>query len=106
LEPEHPDTAQSLNNLAVLYYEQGKYNKLNHCCNAPLLSVSTSSDLTTLKPRKSLNSLAVLYCKQGKYEQADSLLQGALAICEQHLEPDTRHGSKSQTASHALLRAG
>ena len=25
LGPDHPDTAQSLNSLAVLYYEQGKY---------------------------------------------------------------------------------
>ena len=47
----------------------------------------------------------MLYCKQGKYEQAEPLLQRALLICEQQLEPD--HPDTAQTLnSLAMLYYG
>ena len=54
----------------------------------PLLSVSSTWDLTTPTPLKASTTLAVLYGKQARYDQAEPLLQRALAIRERHLGPD------------------
>src|SRR5260221_8799668 len=39
----------------------------------------------------SLNNLGQLYLAQGRYEEAEPLLQRALIICEQVLEPEHPH---------------
>jgi tetratricopeptide (TPR) repeat protein len=81
----HPDTAQSLNNLAALYKNQGKYEQAE-----PLLQQALTIHERVLGANHpdtalSLNNLAALYSDQGKYEQAEPLYQRALAICEKVL---------------------
>ncbi|WP_353571407.1 FxSxx-COOH system tetratricopeptide repeat protein [Candidatus Albibeggiatoa sp. nov. BB20] len=81
----HPDVAQSLNNLAELYRNQGKYEQA-----LPLFEHSLAiwekvlgehhPDVAT-----SLNNLALLYSNQGKYEQALPLYERSLAILEKVL---------------------
>jgi len=88
LGPEHPDTAQSLNNLAELYRAQGKYEQAE-----PLYQRALAIREKQLGPEHpytatSLNNLAGLYRAQGKYEQAEPLYQRALAIREKQLGPE------------------
>ena len=88
----HPDTASSLNNLADLYYAQGKYAEAEplyvHALAICERELGASHPSTAL----SLNNLAALYKNQGKYAEAEPLYLRALAICERELgasHPDT-----------------
>jgi len=85
---DHPDMAQSLHNLALLYYYQGKYAEVE-----PLLKQVLAIDEKVLRPdhpnmASDLNNLAELYRVQGKYAEAEPLLKQALVICEEALGPD------------------
>jgi tetratricopeptide (TPR) repeat protein len=85
LGPNHPNTASSLNNLAMLYRAQGKYAEAE-----PLYQRALAIYEQQLGPHHpdtatSLNNLALLYRAQGKYAEAEPLLQRALAISEQQL---------------------
>ena len=87
LGPQHPDTAISLNSLAILYADQGKYAQAE-----PLHQRALAIREQRLGPQHpdtaiSLNSLASLYVNQGKYAQAEPLFQRALAIYQQRLGP-------------------
>ena len=88
LGPDHPDTAQSLNNLAALYGSQGHYEQAE-----PLYQRALAISEKALGPdhpstATSLNNLAALYRSQGRYEEAEPLYQRALAISEKALGPD------------------
>ncbi len=88
LGPDHPYTAASLNNLALLYRSQGRYPEAE-----PLYQRALAIREQALGPdhpdtAQSLNNLAVLYESQGRYTEAESLYQHALAITEQALGPD------------------
>ena len=81
---QHPDIAESLNNLAYLYDAQGKYQKRNRCMNEHWQS---REQLGAMHPNtaQSLDNLANLYQSQGKYREAEPLYERALAINEQQL---------------------
>ena len=84
----HPDVAQSLNDLAWLYNAQGKYVQAE-----PFFLHALAIRVQVLGPNhpdvtQSLHNLATLYRNQGKYTQAEPFLQRALAIREQVLEPN------------------
>ena len=83
--PDHPDTAQSLNSLAVLYYEQGKYKQAEPLSQRALAIREQQLEPDHPDTAQSLNNLAVLYYEQGKYKQAEPLLQRAIAIREHQL---------------------
>ncbi len=85
---DHPDVAQSLSNLALLYYSQGKYSEAE-----PLYVRSLEireRQLGTDHPdvAQSLNNLATLYQTQGKYSEAEPLLVRSLDIKERQLGAD------------------
>ena len=85
LRPDHPDTAQSLNNLAQLYADQGAYAKAE-----PLHLRALAIREKALGPdhpdtAQSLNNLALIYAKQGAYAKAEPLHLRALAIMEKAL---------------------
>jgi tetratricopeptide (TPR) repeat protein len=77
---KHPDIAQSLSNLAGIYYLQGRYAEAE-----PLYYSSSemyqqlfgeeNSDFAT-----SLNNLAALYSSQGRYKDAEHFYHSALRI--------------------------
>jgi tetratricopeptide (TPR) repeat protein len=87
LNPDHRDVAVSLNNLALLYRDQG------HLAEAePLLKRTLAIDEKVFGPEHpnvaiSLNNLAVLYNDQGRLVEAEPLYQRALAIREKVLGP-------------------
>ena len=88
LGPEHPNTAESLNNLALLYIAQGKYDEAE-----PLYKRSLAIYEKALGPEHpntatSLNNLARLYRAQGKYGEAEPLYKRSLAIYEKTLGPE------------------
>jgi tetratricopeptide (TPR) repeat protein len=85
LDPEDPDVAMSLNNLAALYNNQGQYGKAE-----PLLQRALATVEKALGPEDpdvaiSLNNLAELYRSQGQYRKAEPLYHRALTIDEKAL---------------------
>jgi tetratricopeptide (TPR) repeat protein len=78
--PNHPNVAQSLNNLAELYQAQGRYADAE-----PLLNRALAIREKALGPNhpdvaQSLNNLAELYKDQGRYADAEPLYKRSLAI--------------------------
>jgi tetratricopeptide (TPR) repeat protein len=83
---DHPDVARTQNNLATIYFSQGRYTKAE-----PLFRSSLTLLENSLGPKhpivaKILNNLATLYTRQGKYREAESLYQRDLAIKEKILK--------------------
>ncbi len=82
LGPDHPKVAQSLNNLAALYLQKGKYAKAE-----PLFKRALGIREKALEPDhpylvQSLNNLAALYQIQGQYLKAEPLYKWSLSILE------------------------
>jgi tetratricopeptide (TPR) repeat protein len=89
---EHPDTVQSLNNLAALYREMGEYAKAEplhqEALRIPQKVLGSENPYTV----RSLNNLAALYREMGEYAKAEPLYQKALRIRQKVLgseHPDT-----------------
>lgn len=78
----HPDVADSLNELALLARNQGNYKKAEEF-HKQALAIREKA-LGELHPltAKSLNNLSVLYRRQGNYDLAEPLLRRALNINE------------------------
>ena len=82
---DHPDVAQSLNSLAFLYNNQGRYSEAEPLYIEALamikrLFVGDHPNVVT-----SLNNLAGLYDSLGRYSEAEPLLIEAFAICDRVL---------------------
>ncbi|MEB3164920.1 MAG: tetratricopeptide repeat protein, partial [Prochlorothrix sp.] len=89
---DHPDTAQSLNNLAALYQSQGRYSEAEPLYKRSLLIREQQLGADHPDTATSLNNLAGLYESQGRYSEAEPLYTRSLAITEQQLgadHPDT-----------------
>jgi tetratricopeptide (TPR) repeat protein len=89
---EHLDTAQALNNLALLYNRQGKYHQAEVLYQRTLKIRERALGADHSKVAQTLNNLALLYKDQGKYYQAEALYQRVLTIDEHTVglnHPDT-----------------
>ena len=82
---EDPQVAFSLNQLAVLYHSQGKYNEAEPLYRQSLSIREKHLGENHLDAATSLNNLATLYLNQGKYEEAEPLLLRSLSIREKQL---------------------
>ncbi|MBF0549872.1 MAG: toll/interleukin-1 receptor domain-containing protein [Deltaproteobacteria bacterium] len=105
LEPEDPDTAQSLNDLALLYHAQGKYDQAE-----PLFLQALKIREGVLGPdhpdtATTLNNFARLYKAQGKYNQAEPLFLEALKIRERVLGMDHPDTAKTLNNLAGVYRA-
>jgi tetratricopeptide (TPR) repeat protein len=85
---DHPAVADSLNNLAYLYYLQGRYPEAEPLYQQALelrkhLLGNNHPDVAT-----SLNNLALLYESLGKYSEAEPLYQQALELRKRLLGDD------------------
>src|SRR5258708_1212199 len=85
---DHPDTAQSLNNLAGLYHTQGKYEQAEPLFQRALKIHKQVYGKDHPDIASNLNNLAGLYDDHGKYDQAQPLSQRALPILEHILQPN------------------
>ena len=86
--PDHPSTAKSVNNLAVLYRETGSYVEAE-----PLFLRALAVNESVLGPDNpstaaSINTLATLYKVEGLYAKAEPLYRQSLAIYEKALGPE------------------
>jgi tetratricopeptide (TPR) repeat protein len=88
LEPEHPDIATSLNNLAVMYRAQGKYQEAEPLYQRALAIDEKAVGAGHPSTATSLNNLAGLYRDQGRNTEAEPLYQRALTVREKALGPD------------------
>ena len=88
LGPDHPDVAQSLNNLAGLYYAQGRYADAEALYKRSLAITKKALGPDHPDVALSLNNLAELYRVQGRYADAEPLYKRSLAIREKALGPD------------------
>jgi tetratricopeptide (TPR) repeat protein len=85
---DHPNVAQSLNNLALLYKSQGRYSKaqLLYARSLEISEHQLGADHPNVA--QSLNNLAALYDSQGRYSEAEPLYVRSLEIKERQLGLD------------------
>ncbi|WP_395091363.1 tetratricopeptide repeat protein [Armatimonas sp.] len=84
----HPDTAESLNNLGALYRIQGNYAAALPLFERALSICEMSLGANHPNTATSLNNLAMLYESQGNYAAALPLFERALLISEMSLGAD------------------
>jgi tetratricopeptide (TPR) repeat protein/transcriptional regulator with XRE-family HTH domain len=102
---EHPLVAHTLNDLAELYGEQGKYVEAEPLYRRAFHIWEQSLGPEHPQVAHPLNNLAVLYKKLGKYVEAESLYQHALSIWEQSLGPEHPHIASPLNNLGELYRA-
>jgi CHAT domain-containing protein/tetratricopeptide (TPR) repeat protein len=83
---DHPDVAQSLNNLAELYNSLGRYADAEPLHQQSLAIREKALGRDHPDVALSLNNLAELYRNQGRFADAEPLYQRALAIREKALD--------------------
>ena len=88
LGPEHPLTAGSLNNLALLYKAQGNYAAAEPLFQRAMVVLEKALGPKHPRTAASLNNLAGLYAAQRNYAAAEPLYRRALKIKEGALAPD------------------
>ncbi len=84
---EHPQTADSLNHLAELFYYQGDYQQAEDYHQQALKIRESVLGPDHHAVATSLNNLAGIYCMQRRYEQAEPLYERALGIRERVFGP-------------------
>ncbi|MDM8565018.1 tetratricopeptide repeat protein [Candidatus Halobeggiatoa sp. HSG11] len=77
---DHPETATSLNNLALMYESMGEYARAEPLYQKALAIKKTALGENHPRYANSLNNFAELYKSMGDYARAESLHQKALAI--------------------------
>ena len=85
--PIIPMLRHSLNNLAALYNDQGRYADAEPLYKRSLAIRGEISRSRSSRCRDSLNNLAVLYHDQGRYADAEPLYKRSLAIHEKPSVP-------------------
>jgi tetratricopeptide (TPR) repeat protein len=105
LGPNHPDVAQSLNNLAALYSNQGRYADAEPLYQRSLAMREKAFGPDHLHVAESLNNIAALDYKQGRYADAEPYDQRALAIRERTLGPNHPDVTQSLNNLAELYRA-
>lgn len=83
----HRDTAVSLNELAVLYYQTGAYAQAEPLYQRVLAIVEKVIGPEQEETATALNNLAVLYWKQRAYLKAEPIFKRTLAIWEKLVGP-------------------
>ncbi len=76
----HPNTLDSMNNLALLYKAQGRYEQAEPLYTETLALKKEILGLKHPATLLSMNNLAALYQAQGRYEQAEPLYTETLAL--------------------------
>jgi tetratricopeptide (TPR) repeat protein len=95
---EHPDVAHTLNNLANVCNEQGRYADAEPLHKRSLAIREKVLGLEHPDVASSLNSLANLYEDQGRYADAEPLYKRSLAIREKAL--GLEHADVAQALSN------
>lgn len=102
--PDNPRLATTLNNLAVLYDEQGRYAEAEPLYKRALAIVEKALGPEHPNIATNLNNLVSLYLFQGKYAEAEPLVKRSLAITEKALGPEHPDVATGLENYAALLR--
>jgi len=89
--PEDLDVANSLDSLAFLYRNQGKYDKAEQLHQRAFVIKEKLLGPEDKSIANSCNNLALIYSSQGKYSEAEHLHHRALAILEQKPESEVSY---------------
>ena len=107
--PDHPDVATGLNNLGLVYCDQGKYALAESLYKRSLAIYEENEKAVGvsqfLHVSVSLTNLGLLYHEQGQYAQAEPVLERSLEIIETVLGPDVPDVVGSLENLAALYRA-
>ncbi|MGA2289113.1 FxSxx-COOH system tetratricopeptide repeat protein [Bradyrhizobium sp.] len=98
LGPDHPDTAQSLHNLANLLQDQGDFVSVQPLHERALAIRERVLGTRHPDTAQSLNSLAMQLVIQGDFANAGMLLERALAIRQETLGPE--HPATAQSLNN------
>ncbi len=101
----HPDIANSLNNLATFYQSQGNYPAAEPLYKRSLAIYEKALGAEHPSVATSLNNLAGLYQAQGNYPSAEPLYKRSLAIREKALGDDHPDVATSFNNLAALYRS-
>jgi tetratricopeptide (TPR) repeat protein len=104
LGPEHPSTATSLNNLAMLLQQHGDLTAARSLFGRALAIDERVFGPDHPRTATTLNNLAALLQQEGNPEEARSLIERALAISEKTLGPEHPSTAMSLNNLAALLR--
>ncbi|KAF8465110.1 hypothetical protein BDZ91DRAFT_728791 [Kalaharituber pfeilii] len=95
---DHQITLETVNNMAGVYEEQGKYSHALELYQRALAGYEKSLGVDHQSTLQTVSNVATVYMQQGKYSQALELYQRALAGREKSLGVD--HPSTLQTVSN------
>ncbi len=95
---DHPSTSTALNNLALLYLDQGRDAEAESLFQRSLAIKEKALDPDHPRTAATLDNLAQLYYAQGRDAEAESLFQRSLAIKEKVGGPD--HPETSTTLNN------
>ncbi|KAI9859482.1 MAG: hypothetical protein M1813_006624 [Trichoglossum hirsutum] len=101
LDPDHPDTLQTVQNLAAVYQKQGRYKEAEQLCGRALEGKEKQLDPDHPDTLQTVQNLAVAYLKQGRYKEAEQLYGRALEGREKQLGPD--HPDTLQTVQDLAI---
>jgi len=104
LGPDHPDTSHSLNNLAALYDNQGKYEQAEPLYQRALAIRERVLGAEHPDTALSLYWLAFIYSRKGEYEQSEKFYVRTLKIYEKALPPDHPYIAGALENYASLLR--
>ena len=102
--PEQPNTATSLNNLALLYWATGEYAKAEPLYQEALRIWQKVLGSEHPYTATSLNNLALLYQVMGEYAKAEPLYLEALRIRQKVLGPE--HPDTAQSLNNLAMLYG
>ena len=88
LGPDHPDTLQTVQNLAIIYRMQGRYTEAENLYQRALIGREKKLGLDHPDTLQTVQNLAIIYRMQGRYTEAEKLYQRALIGREKKLGPD------------------
>ena len=86
---DYKNTAVTMGNLAMVYYEMGKYVQAEELCQKSLLIFESLYGTSNKEYLACLNNLAILYSKKGNYTQAVNLHNDILNIYKKCFHKDS-----------------
>jgi tetratricopeptide (TPR) repeat protein len=95
---EHTSTLETVNNLGVLYWKQGKLVEAEDMYQRALVGYEKRLGPKHTSTLETVHNLGVLYEQQGKLAEAEAMYQRALVGCEKALGPE--HTSTLDTVNN------
>ena len=104
--PGHPRLALNLQNLALLYKDQGRYVEAESLCKRSLAIREKALGPDHPDVALSLNKLAALYFSWGRYAEAEPLYERSLTLWEKIRGPDHLSVAVGRATSPSSITLG